>query len=781
MNPLKYGRFFLFSSTPPTLLFTFSMLAHSVAHAELVDNGAVRDVQSTEPAQSFVVQRSSTLNVLGAHTQDISSDSSTLNINAGSNTWQITASNGSVVNLAGATVTAAPGSSFGVGLTDSQANISASTITNDSGIGLRLLQSPGAVEGSTAIVSDGSRIVGRDGGASVSALGELHVSNSHIEGTGATSYGVRLLSSDATFVGSTLVGGQNGLLINGNRAEPRAGSVVLDSTTVEGRSGAAILVDGLGAASTDTTIDILNGSTLIGGNGNVLEVTGAASADVNVANSALTGNVAVTGNSTANLSFNQGSMVGDFTVESGSTGNLSLANSSFFKGSLTNVSGVTINSGSQWEMTADNTVGALAMDGGTVTFGAADAFYTLNVGTLAGNGTFKMDVDWATNQHDVLNVTGVASGDHQLLVAGSGVDPLSPEALTLVHTASGNASFALLGGQVDVGTYSYKLGSSSNSSGGTDWFLDPGNKTISPSTQSVLALFNTAPTVWYGELTSLRTRMGELRFNDGQSGSWARAYGNKYNVSESSGVGYSQNQQGFSLGADAPLPMGDGHWLIGAMAGHSNSDLSLKGGTTGNVKSYYVGGYTTWLEPETGYYFDGVVKLNRFENESKVAMSDGTQSKGSYGTTGIGGSAEFGRHIKLDNDFFVEPFGQLSAVTIRGKNYNLDNGLQAEGDQTRSFLGKVGATVGRNLTLDSGTVVQPYLRAAAVHEFAKNNEVKVNNTVFNNDLSGSRSEFGAGVALKLSKDLQVHADFDYANGKSIEQPFGANVGLRYNW
>ena len=53
--------------------------------------------------------------------------------------------------------------------------------------------------------------------------------------------------------------------------------------------------------------------------------------------------------------------------------------------------------------------------------------------------------------------------------------------------------------------------------------------------------------------------------------------------------------------------------------------------------------------------------------------------------------------------------------------------------------------------------------------------------VFNNDLSGSRSEFGAGVAVKLSKDLQMHADFDYANGKSIEQPFGANVGLRYSW
>nr|WP_283094131.1 autotransporter outer membrane beta-barrel domain-containing protein [Pseudomonas sp. MWU12-2319] len=666
--------------------------------------------------------------------------------------------------------------SNGVDVTNSTGTLTGATITADF-VGLSAVRQPGSTSGSQVSVTGGS-ISGGEAGAQVSGFSTLELNNVSVTGTGAGSSGVLIYQGGLVANQSVITGAANGIQMIADPERVGDGSLVLNNTSVHGQSGAAVLV----GEGVDVSIDVLNGSTLIGGNGNILEVQGASTANVNVANSALTGNVDVTGNSTANLNFSGAQMTGDFNVEAGSTGNLALANGSLFKGSLTNVDGVTINSGSQWEMTASNTIGTLAMDSGTVTMGQGSNFYQLDVGSLSGNGTFAMNVDFATNQHDVLNVTGASSGDFKLLVAGSGVDPVSPEALTLVHTASGNANFALAGtGLVDVGTYSYGLGSSSNGSGGTDWFLDPNKKTVSPSTQSVLALFNTAPTVWYGELYSLRTRMGELRFNDGQSGSWARAYGNKYNVSESSGVGYSQNQQGFSLGADAPLPMGDGHWLIGAMAGHSNSDLSLKGGTTGNVKSYYVGGYTTWLEPETGYYFDGVVKLNRFENESKVAMSDGTQSKGNYGTTGIGGSAEFGRHIKLDNDFFVEPFGQLSAVTIQGKNYNLDNGLQAEGDQTRSFLGKVGATVGRNLTLDSGTVVQPYLRAAAVHEFAKNNEVKVNNTVFNNDLSGSRSEFGAGVAVKLSKDLQVHADFDYANGKSIEQPFGANVGLRYSW
>jgi outer membrane autotransporter protein len=204
-------------------------------------------------------------------------------------------------------------------------------------------------------------------------------------------------------------------------------------------------------------------------------------------------------------------------------------------------------------------------------------------------------------------------------------------------------------------------------------------------------------------------------------------------------------------------------------------------GTSGEVDSYYVGAYTTWLDDESGYYFDGVLKLNRFQNESKVHLSDGTQTKGSYNNNGIGTSLEFGRHIKLTDDYFVEPFTQFSGVIVQGKDYDLDNGLSADGDSTRSLLGKVGATAGRNFNLGEGKVVQPYVRAAYVREFANNNKVKVNNNAFNNDLSGSRGELGAGLAMTVTDKVSVHADFDYSNGDKIEQPWGANVGVRYSW
>ena len=140
----------------------------------------------------------------------------------------------------------------------------------------------------------------------------------------------------------------------------------------------------------------------------------------------------------------------------------------------------------------------------------------------------------------------------------------------------------MLNGPVDLGTFSYGL-----TQRGDDWYLDTETRAISPGARSVLALFNAAPTVWYGELSTLRSRMGEVRMDAGKAGGWIRAYGNKYTVSAASGTGYQQTQQGISFGADAPLPVGDGQWLAGLMGGYSKSDLDLQRGTSGTIDSYY--------------------------------------------------------------------------------------------------------------------------------------------------------------------------------------------------
>ncbi|MGE1177804.1 autotransporter outer membrane beta-barrel domain-containing protein [Pseudomonas sp. BW7P1] len=753
----------ILKSTLGMLVFLpfFSMSGGVVLAATIVDNTTLT-IDSTTTPIDYLVRNGGVLNVNGASTQSI------------------TVQPGSTLNINGATVVGNSGIE-GVIITSSRGTINQANVTSDD-IGLAVNRSSIAAGGSTVDVSN-SQIRGDVFGAQVTGLSTLSLVNTQVTGAGTSGIGVNILGGQVNASAGTQITGQTtGVRMVNDTANVGARALTLDNATVQGINGSAVLVD----RGTNATINLSNGARLLAGNNNLLDVQGASTAAMTVASSELQGNINIAGNSTGNLTFDQGRMTGDVLVENGSTANVTLQNSSQFTGRLDKVNGVTVNSGSIWTLTGNDTVGTLAMNGGTIRFGAQDVpntFYQLNVGTLAGSpdgsSTFAMKGNFATGQHDFLNVTGVATGQFGLLVAASGLDAVNPQQLTLVHTAAGDAQFALTGGRVDLGTWSYDLAQRPVGTGGTEWFLDPTTQVISPGASAVLALFNSPITLLYGEASSLRSRMGELRFNGGQSGAWARTYGNQYNVSESSGVAYRQNQQGLSLGADARV--NDSDVLVGVMGGYSQSDLNLEHGTSGTVKSYYFGPYVTWMDRDTGYYVDGVLKFNRFQNEAKVGLSDGTRAKGDYDNWGVSASVEAGRHIKLRNDYFIEPFAQFSAAQIQGKRFSLDNDMQADGDRTRSFLGKAGTTFGRNFDIGNGAVAQPYVRAAIAHEFANNNEVKVNNNVFNNDLSGSRAEFGTGVAVALSDKWQVHVDLDYANGEHIEQPWGGNVGVRYSW
>lgn len=457
---------------------------------------------------------------------------------------------------------------------------------------------------------------------------------------------------------------------------------------------------------------------------------------------------------------------------------LSLDSNAQFTGKTVDVQQAGIGGGANWTMTDTSSVGSLAMNGGQVTFGDNATFYRLNVENLSGNGTFVMASDFSNGNTDFLNVTGNASGSHGLLMGSNGADP-SLDSLKVVHMGSGDAQFSLLnqGEQVDLGAYSYKL----VQKGDQDWYLDRETRTISPMTRTVMALFNTPITIAYGEMTSLRSRMGELRYNQGKNaGVWMRAYGNQHNIADaSSGVGYQQNQRGLTFGADAQL--GESNWTLGLLAGHSRSDLNLSYGSSGSIDSYYVGGYATWMDPESGYYVDSVLKYNRYQNDAKVGLSDGTRTKGDYDTHGMSASVEVGKHIKLDDGYFIEPFAQVAAAAVAGKDFTLDNGFDANGDVSRSLLGKVGTTLGKTISLGGDSMIQPYVKAAFAHEFAQRNQVQVNNNVFNNDLSGSRAELGAGVAWTVAKDFQVYGEAGYMNGKNIEMPYSFSLGASYRF
>lgn len=707
-------------------------------NAVVIDN-RVENIDASVPTDNYLVRNQGVLNARGA-TVDF-----------------VVIQTHGVANLNATTV------NNGMRIYNSFANINESIINGASFgnyIGLEATVDNSNDETDRSIVTvEASSITGVNAGVLAGPSSMITLSTSTVKGAGGINpgyfgEGVRVVGGELNAIqGSYIEGAKQGVRII--EAAPsvfdKTNKLVIDNSSVRGLNGSAIFVE---TARVDTDIKIRNGANLIASNDTLLEVHGSGLTNFAVDNSNLTGNLIA--DDTTNL-------------------NITLQNNAQLTGNIVNSKQLAINSGARWTLVKDAQVNSLSLDGGRVSFGGAGdgAFKTLSLNELSGSGTFDMRINLDEREGDLLKVNGLASGDHQLRVKNTGVEVVAPDMqpYLLVDTNGGDARFSLAGTRADLGVYSYELEQL-----GDDWFIVGSGKIISPSTQSVLALFNAAPNIWNSELNTLRSRMGEVRGKE-QAGGWIRAYGSRFNASTSDGVDYRNNQSGLSLGADAPLPVSVGQLSVGLMAGYSKNNLDIGRGTSGKVGSYYVGAYGTWLL-EDGYYLDGVLKLNRFRNESKVAMSDGARAKGNYESTGIGGSLEFGRHIKFADGYFLEPFTQLSSVWVQGDSYTLDNGMRADNNRTQSVLGKVGASAGRSIALKDGGVLQPYLRVAAAHEFSRKNEVEVNKTRFDNQLSGSRGEVGAGVSVSLSERLQLHADFDYMKGKGVEQPWGANVGLK---
>ncbi|WP_422630910.1 autotransporter outer membrane beta-barrel domain-containing protein [Pseudomonas viridiflava] len=685
-----------------------------------VDAGQTSYVQGVDPQRYYEVSNHSKLVSEGATLGQITAENSTIILKPGTVIKNF-------LRLYQGKLEMADTRTENIIILDRVEDASIKNTTALAGMGLSVIVSTVSVEDSSLT---GTKSKGSGWGIGVFG-GDAHVHNSDVTGDMNAAY----MTHTFTLGGGTFLEGR----------------LEVDHSVLESREGATIKVEGRQGLTHLADIEINNDSIMLSGNGNLLESLH---------------------RSTSNFTVDDSALYGNLFADDTSTLNVTLQNNASLTGDIINGHTLAVKSGGNWQMVGDNAIKSLSMEGGSVNF-AEEGFHTLSLNELSGQGSFGMRVDLDQGVGDLIDVNGQASGQFGLRVRNTGLEVVSSnmEPLKVVHTEGGDAQFSLLGGRVDLGAFSYQLKQQGN-----DWFIVGEDKVISPSTQSALALFNAAPTVWMGELSTLRTRMGEIR-GTGRGGSWMRAYGSRLNATTGDGVDYRQQISGLSLGADAPIEVSHGQLLFGVLGGYSKSDLDLSRGTSGKIDSYYAGAYGTWLADD-GYYLDGVLKLNRFRNKAKVAMSDASQAKGDYSNSAVGGWVEFGRHIKLADDYFLEPFTQLSSVVVEGKDYRMDNGLKAKNDRTHSLLGKVGTSAGRTIALKDGGVLQPYVRVALAQEFSRSNEVSVNDAKFDNSLFGSRAELGAGVSVSLSERLQVHADFDYMKGKHVEQPWGANVGLR---
>lgn len=216
------------------------------------------------------------------------------------------------------------------------------------------------------------------------------------------------------------------------------------------------------------------------------------------------------------------------------------------------------------------------------------------------------------------------------------------------------------------------------------------------------------------------------------------------------------------------------------MTGYSATDRRFRGEGTGGADSYHVGGYATWLA-DAGWYVDGVFKANKIQQNFAVVATDGRSVKADSHQNAIGVSVETGRQVRFGLGWFVEPQVALSMLRASGASYRASNGLQVDADSGNSMRLRVGSLLGRRIALANGGTVQPYVKLSLSQELDGKSTVRTNGVATQTDLSGGLAELGVGVAASLGTNHRLYADYGYASGARLDNPWSVGMGYRYSW
>ena len=499
---------------------------------------------------------------------------------------------------------------------------------------------------------------------------------------------------------------------------------------------------------------------------------------------------------------------------------------------------VTLGSGNIWNVRPVYTDGtnygpsavtSLSLSGGTVSLDSAAEFQRLNVGSLDGsNGLFRLKVEHdSTEGVDQVDIGRYASGSSKVFVASSGRTDISAVDMNtwLVRRNEGAGTFSLAnpGQQVDLGMYIYRL-SSRQKDGSTEWFLsrDPsakpsdgdkptpdtpgggdsipdtpgeggGHAVLSPTGEAEAALSGLAGhyAMWYGQLTDLRKRLGEMR-SDTQTGLWVRGFADTARLEGFADTTFTQTTYGASLGYDAPVfasgnsLLAAGIQLRGALA---RQNVNGSWGGNGDLKSAGCGLYATWLG-DGGWYADAVGTIDWYNHRIRSTMLDGTRVRDDRSSYGLGASLEAGRRFDFaysneGRDFwFLEPQLELSYFWVKGGDFEASNGMEISQKDMDSLTGRAGVVLGRKFALDGGDgghYIQPSVKGGVNREFLGRQKASFNGEDMTANMHGTRVYYGLGVDWQAADTLRLYMQAERESGDHYTREYNVSAGVKWDF
>lgn len=295
------------------------------------------------------------------------------------------------------------------------------------------------------------------------------------------------------------------------------------------------------------------------------------------------------------------------------------------------------------------------------------------------------------------------------------------------------------------------------------------------STKSALA---STAIAWSDTTNDLQRRLGDLRLTTMNDGIWAKYIGG--NSKMTGGVDVHMRYNGVQIGYDHKVSNG---WTLGGALHYSTSSNSYGIGT-GDSKIGGIGLYGT-NQHDDGSYLDIIARGNRLSNNYKLHFAGGQQLNGDYHTFGTSFSVEYGKRIKKQHGFYMDPSVELIVGRLNGVSYEaniVDGGsMHVKADAVNSAVGRLGFGIGRETETSN-----IFAKLALAHEFSS----KVNTTYSapgnltvhtELDLKDTWLDAEIGGSWSVRPSTYVYGTFTKNFGAIVDNTWRMDVGVRHNF
>ena len=274
-------------------------------------------------------------------------------------------------------------------------------------------------------------------------------------------------------------------------------------------------------------------------------------------------------------------------------------------------------------------------------------------------------------------------------------------------------------------------------------------------------------------MTSDMNRTSQLQ-QGSPTGIWARIGGGRYNYAND-GINTATDYTSIQGGYDTKTSR---DWTVGGQVSYLRGSEDYVFNGSGKVKSYAVGAYGL-KDLGKDQYVHVESQVGRISNEFTARNEIGQAKSGDVKSNAYSIGVRYGKTIKADNGFYVEPQAQLNYTHFGGRNFTADN-VSVNQAGVNSTSGKLGLEVGKQF--GNGNL---YTRLAAGHAFTGN--VKTTYTSGNSvklteqDLKGTWTELAFGGRYGFNTNNSVYADVTTGLSGDYQADWGVNAGFTHKF